>query len=337
MKIGMIGLGRMGANMSRRLMRAGHECVTFDANKSSVDALAAEGAQPAYTIAELVAALPTPRAVWLMVPAAVVESVLETLSTLLTADDVVIDGGNSDYRLAIGRARAFAKRGIHFLDVGTSGGVWGLEGGYCLMIGGNRRAADRLQPIFETLAPAPIEAARAHDSSLTKGYLYCGEAGAGHFVKMVHNGIEYAVMAAYAEGFNLLKHAGRGKEQREQDAETTPLAEPEAYQYEFDVAAIADLWRNGSVIRSWLLDLTAAALKEDSKLDGFSGHVSDSGEGRWALKAAVDLGVPMPSLSTALFARFSSRDEDLYANRLLSAMRKQFGGHREKKGAGDRG
>ena len=332
MKIGMIGLGRMGANMSRRLMQAGHECVVFDANKQSVDALAAEGATGAYAIEELVAALPQPRAVWLMVPAAVVETVVETLSTLLAKDDIVIDGGNSDYRLAIGRARAFAQRGIHFLDVGTSGGVWGLEVGYCLMVGGNRGAADRLQPIFEALAPTPIEAARADDSSRTKGYLYCGEAGAGHFVKMVHNGIEYAVMAAYAEGFNLLKHAGRGKEQREKDAETTPLAEPEVYQYDFDVAAIADLWRNGSVIRSWLLDLTVAALKEDSKLDTFSGHVSDSGEGRWALKAAVDLGVPMPSLSTALFARFSSRDEDLYANRLLSAMRKQFGGHHEKKG-----
>ncbi len=331
MKIGMVGLGRMGANMSRRLMRAGHECVAFDANKQSVDALAAEGATGAYTIEELVAALPTPRAVWLMVPAAVVESVLETLKRVLTKDDIVIDGGNSDYRLAIGRARTFAERGIHFLDVGTSGGVWGLEGGYCLMIGGDRGAATRLQPIFETLAPAPIEAARADDATPTKGYLYCGAPGGGHFVKMVHNGIEYAIMAAYAEGLNLLKHAGRGKEDRPADAETTPLSEPEAYQYDFDVAAIADLWRNGSVIRSWLLDLTAAALKDDSKLDSFSGHVSDSGEGRWALKAAVDLGVPMPSLSTALFARFSSRDEDLYANRLLSAMRKQFGGHHEKK------
>jgi 6-phosphogluconate dehydrogenase len=336
MKIGMIGLGRMGANMSRRLMQAGHECVAFDANKPSVDALAGEGAKAAYTIEELVAQLPTPRAVWLMVPAAVVESVLETLARVLAKDDIVIDGGNSDYRLAISRARTLAQRGVHFLDVGTSGGVWGLERGYCLMIGGERAAAERVQPIFEALAPTPIEAARSDDANRTRGYLYCGAPGAGHFVKMVHNAIEYSVMAAYAEGFNLLKHGGRGKEHRIADAETTPLAEPEAYQYEFDVGAIADLWRNGSVIRSWLLDLTAAALKEDSQLDGFSGRVSDSGEGRWALKAAIDLGVPMPSLSTALFARFSSRDEDSYANRLLSAMRKQFGGHHEKK-EGDRG
>ena len=331
MQIGMVGLGRMGANMARRLMQAGHECVGYDASASLVDALAAEGAKPAYSLQELVAALPSPRTVWLMVPAAVVEPVLDTLAGLLAKGDVIVDGGNSDYTLAIARAQRFAQHGIQFLDVGTSGGVWGLERGYCLMIGGDRATADRLQPIFETLAPAPIPSSRAGEEARTKGYLYCGQAGAGHFVKMVHNAIEYAVMAAYAEGFNLLKHAGRGKEERAADAETSPLAQPEAYQYDFDVAAIADLWRNGSVIRSWLLDLTAAALKEDSKLDGFSGHVSDSGEGRWALKAAIDLGVPMPSLSTALFARFSSRDEDAYANRLLSAMRKQFGGHHEKK------
>lgn len=330
MKLGMVGLGRMGANMVRRLMQAGHECVAYDANTSSVDALAAEGAKGARSLEELVAALPAPRAIWLMVPAGVVEPVIDTLSRLLTKDDVLIDGGNSDYRLAIARARELSKRGIRFLDVGTSGGVWGLEQGYCLMIGGERAAADRLQPIFEALAPTPIDSAREGDPR-TKGYLYCGDPGAGHFVKMVHNAIEYSVMAAYAEGFNLLKHAGRGKEHRAIDAETTPLAEPEAYQYDLDVGAIADLWRNGSVIRSWLLDLTAAALKEDTSLEGFSGHVSDSGEGRWALKAAVDLGVPMPALSTALFARFSSRDEDSYANRLLSAMRKQFGGHHEKK------
>lgn len=332
MKIGMIGLGRMGANMSRRLMRAGHECVAFDASKQSVDALVAEGAKGAYTLEELVASLPAPRVVWLMVPAAVVESVLDVLVTLLEKDDIVVDGGNSDYRLAIARARTFAQRGVHFVDVGTSGGVWGLEVGYCLMIGGDRGAASRLEPIFEALAPAPIASASAHESALTKGYLYCGNPGAGHFVKMVHNGIEYAVMAAYAEGFNLMKHANRGVEQRAQDAQTTPLSDPEAYQYDLDVAAIAELWRNGSVIRSWLLDLTAAALEQDAQLDGFSGHVSDSGEGRWALKAAVDLGVPMSSLSTALFARFSSRGEDSYANRLLSAMRKQFGGHQERRG-----
>ena len=336
MKIGMVGLGRMGANMARRLMQAGHECVTHDANADAVDTLGREGAQAAYSLQEMVSALPTPRAIWLMVPAAVVEPVLETLAPLLAKDDVVIDGGNSDYRLAIARARTLSKRDIKFLDVGTSGGVWGLEGGYCLMVGGDRDAVDRLQPILAALAPAPIQPARESEGPQTQGYLYCGPAGAGHFVKMVHNGIEYAVMAAYAEGFNLLKHAGLGNERHEIDAETSPLAESEAYRYDFDVGAIADLWRNGSVIRSWLLDLTAAALKEDAQLDGYSGHVSDSGEGRWALKAAIDLGVPMPSLSTALFSRFSSRDEDLYANRVLSAMRKQFGGHQEKK-EGDRG
>ena len=331
MKIGMIGLGRMGANMVRRLVQAGHECVGYDATAASVGALVAEGVKGAYSLEELVRELPAPRVVWMMVPAAVVEPVLETLGGLLSKGDVIIDGGNSEYRLAIPRARALAERGIQFMDVGTSGGVWGLERGYCLMIGGDRETAKRLEPIFEALAPAPIEAARASDASRSKGYLYCGHAGAGHFVKMVHNAIEYSVMAAYAEGFNLLKHAGRGAEHRAADAETTPLSHREEYLYDFDVGAIADVWRNGSVIRSWLLDLTAAALKEDTQLEGFSGNVSDSGEGRWALKAAIDLSVPMPSLSTALFNRFSSRDEDSYANRLLSAMRKQFGGHHEKK------
>jgi 6-phosphogluconate dehydrogenase len=331
MKIGMVGLGRMGANMVRRLKGAGHECVGYDATKASVDALKSEGVDGAYTLEELVRALPAPRVLWLMVPAAVVESVLQTLSGLLSQGDVVVDGGNSEYRLAIGRSRKLAEHGIHFLDVGTSGGVWGLERGYCLMIGGERTVAQQLEPIFAALAPTPISAARAGDEENTRGYLYCGASGAGHFVKMVHNAIEYPVMAAYAEGFNLLKHAGRGAEARVADAETTPLSNAEAYLYDFDIGAIADLWRNGSVIRSWMLDLTAAALKEDSKLDDFSGHVSDSGEGRWALKAAIDLSVPMPSLSTALFNRFSSRDEDSYANRLLSAMRKQFGGHHEKK------
>jgi 6-phosphogluconate dehydrogenase len=263
--------------------------------------------------------------------------VLESLAPLLAKNDIVIDGGNSEYRLAIARARALSQRGVEFLDVGTSGGVWGLERGYCLMIGGEQEAAARLQPIFEALAPAQIASASDENTRGTKGYLHCGAPGAGHFVKMVHNAIEYSVMAAYAEGFNLLKHAGRGNEHRAKDAETSPLAEPELYQYDLDVGAIADLWRNGSVIRSWLLDLTAAALEDDANLEGFSGHVSDSGEGRWALKAAIDVAVPMPALSSALFARFSSRDEDSYANRLLSAMRKQFGGHHEKKGIGDRG
>ena len=337
MKIGMIGLGRMGANMVRRLVRAGHECVGYDAAAASVDALVAEGVKGAYSLEELVRELPAPRVVWMMVPAAVVEPVLDTLGRLLAKDDVIIDGGNSEYRLAISRSRMLADRGIQFMDVGTSGGVWGLERGYCLMIGGDQATAQRLEPIFEALAPAPIEAASGTGSSETKGYLYCGHAGAGHFVKMVHNAIEYSVMAAYAEGFNLLKHAGRGSAHLAADAETTPLSDREAFLYDFDVGAIADVWRNGSVIRSWLLDLTAAALTDDTELEGFSGNVSDSGEGRWALKAAIDLSVPMPSLSTALFNRFSSRDEDSYANRLLSAMRKQFGGHHEKKREGDSG
>jgi 6-phosphogluconate dehydrogenase len=266
-----------------------------------------------------------------MVPAAIVESVLQQLLPLLAPDDVVVDGGNSDYRDAIRRSRILNERGVHFVDVGTSGGVWGLEHGYCLMIGGDTSAVNRLGPIFEALVPTPSASEGAAGATATRGYLHCGPAGAGHFVKMVHNGIEYALMAAYAEGFNLLAHAGRGNERRSADAETAPLADPDAYRYRFDVGAIAEVWRHGSVVRSWMLDLTADALRDDATLQRFAGRVSDSGEGRWTLKAAIDLGVPMPTLASALFGRFTSRDEDTYANQLLSAMREQFGGHAERK------
>ena len=332
MQLGMIGLGRMGANMVRRLMRHGHACVAYDASPAAVQALAQEGATPAHSLEELVGKLTTPRAIWLMVPAAIVENVLQQLLPLLAPDDVVIDGGNSDYRDAIRRSRTLSERRVHFVDVGTSGGVWGLERGYCLMIGGDTNAVGRLSPIFEALVPT--NATPPQDSSggtATHGHLHCGPAGAGHFVKMVHNGIEYALMAAYAEGFNLLAHAGRGNERRAADAETAPLAEPDAYRYQFDVAAIAEVWRHGSVVRSWMLDLTADALRDDAGLERFAGRVADSGEGRWTLKAAIDLGVPMPTLASALFGRFTSRDEDTYANQLLSAMREQFGGHAERK------
>jgi 6-phosphogluconate dehydrogenase len=330
MQMGMIGLGRMGANMVRRLMRHGHTCVAYDATPAAVQALVAEGATPSSSLADFIGKLAMPRAIWLMVPAAIVENVLQQLLPLLAPDDVVIDGGNSDYRDAIRRARTLSERGIHFVDVGTSGGVWGLEGGYCLMIGGDTTAVGRLSSIFEALAPATTPEGSAGGTA-TRGYLHCGQAGAGHFVKMVHNGIEYALMAAYAEGFNLLAHAGRGNERRTADAETAPLAEPDAYRYQFDVGAIAEVWRHGSVVRSWMLDLTADALREDASLQRFAGHVADSGEGRWTLKAAIDLGVPMPTLASALFGRFTSRDEDTYANQLLSAMREQFGGHAERK------
>lgn len=330
MQIGMVGLGRMGANMARRLLRHGHECVVFDASPGAADALAAEGAVAAVSLVDMVNKLNAPRAIWLMVPAAVVESVISELEGLLQPGDVLIDGGNSDYRDAIRHARRFKARQIDFLDVGTSGGVWGLEKGYCLMIGGATDSVRRLEPIFAALATG---AGQAADQARTAehGYLHCGPSGAGHFVKMIHNGIEYSLMAAYAEGFNVLANAGLGLVPRSADAETAPLAAPEHYQYNFDTAAIAELWRHGSVVRSWLLDLTAQALQEDPTLKNFAGRVSDSGEGRWTLQAAIDLGVPMPTLSAALFSRFSSRDADLRANKLLSAMRKQFGGHAEKK------
>jgi 6-phosphogluconate dehydrogenase len=319
----MIGLGRMGANMARRIMRAGHECVVYNASPGPVAALAKEGARPSATLEELVAQLASPRAIWMMLPAAVVEGMIAKVAPLLARDDVVIDGGNSDHRLAISRARELGARGVHFLDVGTSGGVWGLERGYCLMIGGAAPPVARLQPVLDALTST--------DAAQHKGWLHCGPPGAGHFVKMVHNAVEYGLMAAYAEGFNLLRHAHGAHTQRSADAETAPLAEAEAYDYDFDVPAIAELWRHGSVVRSWLLDLTAQALSDDPQLERYTGNVSDSGEGRWALKAAVDLSVPAPVLANALFNRFSSRGEDDYANRLLSAMREQFGGHVERK------
>ena len=339
MQLGMIGLGRMGANMCRRLMRAGHSCVVHDINADAVARLAGEGAIGAQSLEDFVGRLARPRSVGLMVPAAIVEDTAATLARLLEPGDVLIDGGNSHYRDAIRRAEQLASLGIHYLDVGTSGGVWGLEQGYCLMIGGESSIVQRLDPIFSALAPG-IEAAPrtpgrdgdgASDAGGTaeQGYLHCGAHGAGHFVKMVHNGIEYGMMAAYAEGLNLLRHANSGSVDRQADAETAPLEDPAAYRYDFDLGDIAEVWRRGSVIRSWLLDLTARALLRDADLSAFQGRVSDSGEGRWTLKAAIDTAVPVPVLSAALFARFSSRGEGGFADKLLSAMRGEFGGHAE--------
>ena len=334
MQIGMIGLGRMGANMVRRLMHAGHQAVVFDVQPKSVAALASEGATGTSSLAEFVKALTPPRTVWLMVPAGLVDQEIAALSSLVARDDVVIDGGNSHFKDDVRRARELKARGIHYLDVGTSGGVWGLERGYCLMIGGDRKTADRLDPIFRALAPG-VEAAsptpgRTAGGTADRGYLYCGASGAGHFVKMVHNGIEYGVMAAYAEGLNLLRHANAGAASATHDAETAPMREPELYQYDLNIADVAEVWRRGSVVRSWLLDLAAQALAKDERLDKFAGRVSDSGEGRWTIEAAIDEGVPVPVLATALFARFSSRGEADFANRVLSAMRMEFGGHTEK-------
>ena len=316
-QIGMIGLGRMGANMVRRLLGAGHGCVVHDIRPEAIAALASEGASGASRLEDLVAQLPAPRAVWIMLPAALVGTTVAALRTLLEPGDIIIDGGNSDYRNAIAQARELHAQGLHFIDVGTSGGIHGLNEGYCLMVGGDPQAVQSLAPIFTALAPA-------------RGWLHCGPAGAGHFVKMVHNGIEYGLMAAYAEGLNLLAQADRGLAGRAADAETAPLARPEDYPFTLDVPAIAELWRHGSVIRSWLLDLTAEALHESPTLEGYSGHVSDSGEGRWTMQAAIDLGVPMPVLASALFERFGSQGQNVYANKLLSAMRKGFGGHGEK-------
>jgi 6-phosphogluconate dehydrogenase len=318
MQIGMVGLGRMGANMVRRLLRGGHQCVAYDVDSRAASALAAEGATPAASLEAFVRGLTAPRAIWLMVPAAVVDDTIDALTPHLERGDILIDGGNSHYVDDIRRAEALQTKGIHYVDAGTSGGVWGLERGFCLMIGGERDTVSRLDPIFATLAPP-------------NGHLHCGPSGAGHFVKMVHNGIEYGLMAAYAEGLNVLKGANIGADEHAKDAETTPLRHPEHYKYQFDLAAIADVWRHGSVISSWLLDLTAKALAEDPKLEGFSGHVSDSGEGRWTLAAAIDEGVPAHVLSAALYERFSSRGQAGFADRLLSAMRFQFGGHTEKK------
>jgi 6-phosphogluconate dehydrogenase len=335
-ELGMVGLGRMGANMVRRLMRDGHRCVVYDVDPAAVEALVAEGAEGAASLAELASKLSAPRAVWVMVPAgAITESTVNAVAAELDAGDAIIDGGNSYYRDDIRRAAELAKSGIDYLDCGTSGGVFGLERGYCLMIGGPNAAVERLDSIFATLAPG-VEAAErtpGRDGDVTpaeNGYLHCGLAGAGHFVKMVHNGIEYGVMAAYAEGLNVLRNANAGSVEREADAETAPLEHPEYYQYEIDLPDVAEVWRRGSVIGSWLLDLTAAALRESPDLNGFSGRVSDSGEGRWTSIAAIEEGVPIPVLSTALYTRFSSRGLADYGDKALSAMRKQFGGHEEK-------
>ena len=334
MQLGMIGLGRMGANLVRRLQRAGHQCVVHDRNQATVDQLAAEGAVGAGSLQDLVAKLEPPRAAWVMVPAGVAGTVVEELAGLLEPDDVIIDGGNSYYRDDIHRAEALGARGLHYLDVGTSGGVFGLERGYCLMIGGPAEVVARLEPLFRALAPGLGAASRTPGRSgdpppAELGYLHCGPVGAGHFVKMVHNGIEYGIMAAYAEGLNILHHANVGKRAEEASAEAAPLRDPGSYRYDLDVAAVAELWRRGSVIGSWLLDLTAHALAQDPKVAGFSGRVSDSGEGRWTVAAAVETGVPAHVLTTALYERFASRGEADFADKLLSAMRKEFGGHEE--------
>jgi 6-phosphogluconate dehydrogenase len=336
MQLGMIGLGRMGANMVTRLMRAGHQCVAYDRNPGSVQELASAGAVGAADLADLCVKLSKPRAVWIMVPAAVVDSVLDELQSHMEPGDIIVDGGNSYYKEDIRHAKRLAASGIHFLDCGTSGGVWGLERGYCLMIGGDSGAVRHLDPIFKDLAPGigDIErtAGRSGDYDQAEhGYLHCGPSGAGHFVKMIHNGIEYALMAAYAEGLNILKHAGVGREDQQIDAETAPLGNPEHYQYDIDVARVSEVWRRGSVVASWLLDLTANALHEDPRLSQFGGKVSDSGEGRWTCMAAIETGTPAPLLTTALYERFSSRGEADFANQILSAMRYQFGGHHEKK------
>jgi 6-phosphogluconate dehydrogenase len=334
-QLGMIGLGRMGANLVRRLMRDGHRCVAYDRNPDAVKALAAEGATGTESLADFVAKLDKPRNIWIMVPAGVVEETLTQLRPLLDADDVVIDGGNSYYRDDIPRAKDLKRDGIHFIDCGTSGGVWGLDRGYCLMIGGEDGPVRRLDPIFKTIAPGkgnvePTPGRTKHGSA-DQGYLHCGPNGAGHFVKMVHNGIEYGMMAAIAEGLSIIKHADAGLHQDEIDAETTPLRNPEAYQYTIDVGEVAEVWRRGSVISSWLIDLTAAAFAKSPDLDKFSGHVSDSGEGRWTVLAAVDTGVPASVIAASLYERFESRDNGAFTGKILSAMRSEFGGHAEKK------
>ena len=335
MQLGMIGLGRMGSNMVRRLLPRGCVCVVYNRSPEPVEALKRQGATGAASLADLVDRLATPRAIWLMVPAGVVDGVLSELVPLLAPGDIVIDGGNSHYRDDIRRGAELAAKGLHYLDVGTSGGVAGLDRGYCLMIGGDKEIVAHLAPIFAALAPG-VEAAAAtpgrtrKDSTADQGYLHCGTHGAGHFVKMVHNGIEYGLMAAYSEGINILRHANAGSRPRDADAETAPLANPELYQYDFDLPEIAELWRRGSVVSSWLLDLTAAALNDDPQLASYAGRVSDSGEGRWTINAALDTSVPAPVLSAALYQRFSSRGEAEFGNRLLSALRHEFGGHVEK-------
>ena len=337
MQLGIIGLGRMGANMARRLTAAGHECVVYDRSAEAVDALVREGATGATSLAEFVTKLQPPRAVWLMVPAAAVDQTLADLSPLLEAGDIAIDGGNSYYHDDIRRAAELRAQGIHYVDVGVSGGVWGLERGYCQMIGGESDIVRHLEPIFAALAPGVDAAARTPGRDgpprpAELGYLHCGPSGAGHFVKMVHNGIEYGLMAAYAEGLNILRHADAGTRERSVDAETTPLRNPEHFQYDFNLGDIAELWRRGSVIGSWLLDLTAIALKRNPTLENFEGRVSDSGEGRWTVMAAIEQSTPAPVLATALFERFSSRGEGDFADRVLSALRYEFGGHAEQSG-----
>lgn len=336
MQIGMIGLGRMGANMVRRLLRNGHECVVNDRSADAVKALVDEGAIGAASLDGFIEKLKPPRAIWLMIPAALVDTVLRDLVDIVDAGDIIIDGGNSYYIDDIRRAGELKTKRIHYVDVGTSGGVWGLDRGYCQMIGGENDIVTHLDPIFKTLAPgqgtvSSTPGRPADAGTAAEGYLHCGPSGAGHFVKMVHNGIEYGLMAAYAEGLNILHHANEGKGERTADAETSPLRNPEHYQYDFNLRDITELWRRGSVVASWLLDLTAISLAEHPQLEGFSGRVSDSGEGRWTINAAVEEGVPVPVLSAALFQRFSSRGEADFANKILSAMRFQFGGHVERK------
>jgi 6-phosphogluconate dehydrogenase len=335
MQLGMIGLGRMGANMVRRLVKRGHECVVFDLSPKAVGELAKEGAVGAGSLPDLLKKLQKPRALWLMVPAAVVDNTIADLLPFLEAGDILIDGGNSYYVDDIKRARELAAKRIHYVDVGTSGGVWGLERGYCMMIGGEKEVVQHLDPIFSALAPGIGDIPRTpgrekQDGTAEQGYLHCGPNGAGHFVKMVHNGIEYGIMAAYAEGLAVLRSANVGKQQTKIDAETTPLRDPGHYQYELDLRNIAEVWRRGSVIASWLLDLTATALLQDPSLSKFAGRVSDSGEGRWTIKAAIDEAVPVPVLTASLYERFSSRGGGDFADKLLSAMRYEFGGHLEK-------
>ena len=334
MQLGMVGLGRMGANIVRRLMRNGHECVVFDVNPDSIKQLEGEGATGGFTLQEFVSKLERPRAVWVMIPAGITGKTVDELAGLLDQGDIIIDGGNSNYRDDVRRAGRLREQGLHYVDVGTSGGVFGLERGYCLMVGGDDEAIKIIDPILKTIAPGVGDIARTPGRTgelapEEQGYLHCGSSGAGHFVKMVHNGIEYGIMAAFAEGLNILHRADVGIQAGEHSAEVAPMEEPEFYQFQIDTAKVAELWRRGSVVSSWLLDLTAAALQANPNLDGLAGRVSDSGEGRWTVKAAVDIGVPAPVLAASLFERFASRDEDHFANQVLSAMRQQFGGHQE--------